>query len=77
MCISYRGNSLPILMCSSNLDAYVQAARRIPILTLEEEYAYATDLQETGNLASAQKLMKTQCFRFLANQYRTHILPHV
>ena len=65
------GNSLPILMGSSNLDAYVQAARRIPILTPEEEYAYATDLQETGNLASAQKLVLPH-LRFvikIANNY--------
>lgn len=49
--------SLPVLMGSSNLDAYVQAARRVPILTPEEEYALAADLQETGNIASAQKLV--------------------
>jgi RNA polymerase sigma-32 factor len=35
----------------------MRAARSIPILTLEEEQRYATDLQETGNIASAQKLI--------------------
>ena len=49
--------SLPVLMGSSNLEAYIQAARKVPILTPEEEYAYAADLQETGNIASAQKLI--------------------
>jgi len=49
--------TLPVLMGSSNLDAYIQAARRVPILTPEEEYALALDLQETGNIASAQKLV--------------------
>jgi RNA polymerase sigma-32 factor len=49
--------TLPVLMGSSNLDAYIQAARKIPILTPEEEYALAADLQETGNIASAQKLV--------------------
>jgi len=49
--------SLPVLVGSSNLDAYIQAARRVPILTPEEEYALAADLQETGNIASAQKLV--------------------
>lgn len=49
--------TLPVLMGSSNLDAYIQAARRVPILTPEEEYALAVDLQETGNIASAQKLV--------------------
>ena len=49
--------TLPVLMGSSNLDAYIQAARRVPILSAEEEYALAKDLQETGNIASAQKLV--------------------
>ena len=42
---------------SGSLDAYIQAARRVPILTVEEEYALALDLQETGNIESAQKLV--------------------
>jgi RNA polymerase sigma-32 factor len=49
--------TLPVLTGSSNLDAYIQAARSIPILSAEEEYALAKDLQETGNIASAQKLV--------------------
>jgi len=50
-------NTMPVLLGTSNLDAYIQASRRVPILTLEEEYQLATDLQETGNIASAQKLV--------------------
>ena len=50
-------NTLPVLVGSSNLDAYIQAARTVPILTPEEEYSLAQDLQETGNIASAQKLV--------------------
>ena len=50
-------NTMPVLTGSSNLDAYIQAARSVPILTPEEEYALAQDLQETGNIASAQKLV--------------------
>jgi RNA polymerase sigma-32 factor len=50
-------NTMPVLMGSSNLDAYVQAARSVPILSAEEEYALAKDLQETGNIESAQKLV--------------------
>jgi len=50
-------NTMPVLMGSSNLDAYIQAARSVPILSAEEEYALAQDLQETGNIASAQKLV--------------------
>ena len=50
-------NTMPVLMGSGNLDAYIQAARRVPILTPQEEYSLAQDLQETGNIASAQKLV--------------------
>ncbi len=50
-------NTLPVLLGTSNLDAYIQAARRVPILTLDEEVQLATDLQETGNIASAQRLV--------------------
>jgi RNA polymerase sigma-32 factor len=64
-------NTLPVLVGSSNLDAYIQAARTVPILTPEEEYALAQDLQETGNVASAQKLVLPH-LRFvikIANNY--------
>jgi RNA polymerase sigma-32 factor len=62
---------MPVLTGSSNLDAYIQAARSVPILTPEEEYALAQDLQETGNIASAQKLVLPH-LRFvikIANNY--------
>ncbi len=64
-------NTLPVLVGSSNLDAYIQAARSVPILTPEEEYSLAQDLQETGNIASAQKLILPH-LRFvikIANNY--------
>ena len=64
-------NTMPVLVGSSNLDAYIQAARRVPILTPEEEYSLAQDLQETGNIASAQKLVLPH-LRFvikIANNY--------
>jgi RNA polymerase sigma-32 factor len=64
-------NTMPILMASGNLDAYIQAARRVPILTPEEEYSFAQDLQETGNIESAQKLVLPH-LRFvikIANNY--------
>ena len=64
-------NTMPVLVGSSNLDAYIQAARSVPILTPEEEYSLAQDLQETGNIASAQKLVLPH-LRFvikIANNY--------
>jgi RNA polymerase sigma-32 factor len=50
-------NTLPVLLGTSNLDAYIRAARSVPILSFEEEQRLAADLQETGNLESAQKLI--------------------
>ena len=50
-------NTMPALAGSSNLDSYIRAARSVPILSVEEEYALAKDLQETGNIASAQRLI--------------------
>ncbi|MDJ0777612.1 MAG: RNA polymerase sigma factor RpoH [Gammaproteobacteria bacterium] len=70
-------NTLPALTGSSNLEAYIQAARSIPVLTAEEEYALATDLQQTGNLESAQKLVLPH-LRFvikIANNYAGYGLP--
>ena len=64
-------NTMPALRGSSSLDAYIQAARSVPILTPEEEYALAQDLQETGNIDSAQKLVLPH-LRFvikIANNY--------
>ena len=64
-------NTLPVLLGTSNLDAYIRAARSVPILTREEELEYAIDLQETGNIESAQKLILPH-LRFvikIANNY--------
>lgn len=64
-------STMPVLRGSSNLDAYIQAARSVPILSAEEEYALAKDLQETGNIESAQKLVLPH-LRFvikIANNY--------
>ncbi len=71
-------NSLPALpLGTSSLEAYIQAARSVPMLTAEEEYALAKDLQETGNLESAQKLVLPH-LRFVikvANNYAGYGLP--
>ena len=70
-------NTLPALTGSANLDAYVQAARSVPVLTAEEEYALAKDLQDNGNIESAQKLVLPH-LRFvikIANNYAGYGLP--
>lgn len=69
--------TMPVLLGSSNLDAYIQAARSVPVLSAEEEYSLAKDLQETGNIASAQKLVLPH-LRFVikvANNYAGYGLP--
>jgi RNA polymerase sigma-32 factor len=68
---------MPALLGSSNLDAYVQAARSVPLLSAEEEYSLAKDLQETGNIESAHKLVLPH-LRFVikvANNYAGYGLP--
>ena len=70
-------NSMPALVGSSNLEAYIQAARSVPVLSAEEEYSLAKDLQETGNIESAQKLVLPH-LRFvikIANNYAGYGLP--
>ncbi len=65
-------NTLPVLSGSaSSLEAYIAAARSIPILSAEDEHALATELQETGNISAAQQLVLPH-LRFvikIANNY--------
>lgn len=46
-------NALPI----GSLDAYIHQVNRIPMLSLEEEQAYATNYQTNGDVESARKLV--------------------
>ena len=69
-------NTLPALS-GGTLEAYIAAARSVPVLSAEEEYALAKDLQETGNIESAQKLVVPH-LRFvikIANNYAGYGLP--
>ena len=54
-----------------NLESYLQAARNIPILTKDEEFALATQLQEKGDLEAAQKLVLSH-LRFVAHIARSY-----
>jgi RNA polymerase sigma-32 factor len=72
-----KSSAMPSLTGSSSLEAYIQAARSVPILTLEEEYALAKDLRENENLESAHKLVLPH-LRFvikIANNYAGYGLP--
>ncbi len=69
-------NTLPALT-GGTLESYIQAARSVPMLSPEEEYALAEDLQQTGNIDSAQKLVLPH-LRFvikIANNYNGYGLP--
>jgi RNA polymerase sigma-32 factor len=65
-------NHLPAITgTASSLEAYIAAARSIPILTAEEEFELATQLQETGDIGAAQRLVLPH-LRFvikIANNY--------
>jgi len=65
-------NTLPALTGTpSSLEAYIAATHSIPVLTAEEEYALAEQLQETGDITAAQKLVLPH-LRFvikIANNY--------
>ncbi len=61
-----------------NLDAYISAANRIPLLTHAEEIAFATKLRETGDLDSAGKLVLShlRLVVSISRQYLGYGLPH-
>ncbi len=40
-----------------NIDAYIQAVNRIPMLTPQEERQFATDYRQHNNLDAARKLV--------------------
>ena len=56
---------------SGSLESYLQAARNIPILSVEEERELATQLQEHGDLEAAQKLVLSH-LRFVAHVARSY-----
>ena len=61
-----------------NLDAYISASNRIPLLTHEEEIAFATRLRATGDLEAAGKLVLShlRLVVSISRQYLGYGLPH-
>ncbi|MDB6000890.1 MAG: polymerase factor sigma-32 [Rhizobacter sp.] len=61
-----------------NLDAYISAVNRIPLLTLEEEQRFATEFRESANVESAGKLVLShlRLVVSIARQYLGYGLPH-
>lgn len=61
-----------------NLDAYISAANRLPLLTLEEEQGFARKLREHNDLeaASALILSHLRLVISISRQYLGYGLPH-
>ncbi|MFZ2648506.1 MAG: RNA polymerase sigma factor RpoH [Burkholderiaceae bacterium] len=61
-----------------NLDAYISAVNRIPMLTLEQEVDFATRLRNEGDLGAAGKLVLShlRLVVSISRQYLGYGLPH-
>jgi RNA polymerase sigma-32 factor len=61
-----------------NLDAYISAANRVPLLTHEEEIAFATRLRASGDLDAAGKLVLShlRLVVSISRKYLGYGLPH-
>jgi RNA polymerase sigma-32 factor len=61
-----------------NIDAYIQAVNRIPLLSAEEERQYATEFRDQGNLESARRLVLShlRLVVSIARNYLGYGLPH-
>ncbi len=61
-----------------NLDAYISAVNRLPMLTLEQEQAFAKQLRESNDIESAEKLVLSH-LRLVVSTSRKYLgygLPH-
>jgi RNA polymerase sigma-32 factor len=61
-----------------NLDAYISAANRLPMLTLEEEQQFARQFKQDNNLEAAGKLVLShlRLVVSVSRQYLGYGLPH-
>ena len=61
-----------------NLDAYITAVNRLPMLTQEEEQRFARELRDTGNIEAAGKLVLSHLRVVVSTsrQYLGYGLPH-
>ncbi len=61
-----------------NIEAYISAVHSMPLLTLEEEQSFAKQLQESGDLEAARKLVLShmRVVVSVSRQYLGYGLPH-
>ncbi len=71
-------NPWSLLPPLGNLDAYISAVNRLPMLTLEQEQAFARKLKDDNDLESAEKLVLSH-LRLVVSTSRKYLgygLPH-
>ena len=71
-------NPWAVVPSLGNLDAYISAVNRLPMLTLEEEQSFARKLKETNDIDSAGKLVLShlRLVVSVSRQYLGYGLPH-
>ena len=71
-------NPWAVVPSLGNLDAYISAVNRLPMLTPEEELAFARKLQAHGDVDSAGKLVLShlRLVVSISRQYLGYGLPH-
>ena len=71
-------NPWAVVPSLGNLDAYITAVNRLPMLTHEEEQKFARELRDTGSLEAAGKLVLSHLRLVVSTsrQYLGYGLPH-
>ena len=71
-------NPWAVVPALGNLDAYISAVNRLPMLTLEQEQTYARQLRDDNDLAAAGKLVMShlRLVVSISRQYLGYGLPH-
>ncbi len=70
--------AMPSIPPIGNIDAYISAVNRIPMLTLEQEQQYARELKDTASIDAAGKLVLShlRLVVSIARSYLGYGLPH-
>ena len=73
-----KANPWSLVPALGNLDAYISAANRLPMLTLEEEQRFARQFKDDNDLDAAGKLVLShlRLVVSVARQYLGYGLPH-